>query len=225
MTALRVKAGRNKKKVALVGATLTATIASLLVVTDFPRAFASDGGGSVALAELAARSPGMRVGGIALKSKTRRAASVGRVARSPAPAADTPTAPMASVLSAGPLGPDAAPAGLGSFPSDFVQPAAPGVAAAPVVGGVPGGGIPGIGAGPVIIGGGGGGTPGGGTGVVPTPTPTPTASPTPVPTASPTPTPTEPVPAVPEPGTWLTLILGFGMVGAGLRRRRRLLLA
>ncbi len=26
--------------------------------------------------------------------------------------------------------------------------------------------------------------------------------------------------ATPEPATWLTMILGFGLVGAGLRRRR-----
>jgi hypothetical protein len=27
---------------------------------------------------------------------------------------------------------------------------------------------------------------------------------------------------VPEPSTWLSMILGFGLVGAGLRRRRSL---
>lgn len=239
MTALRAKAGRSKRTLALVGASLIATIASLLVMTDFPRAFAADGGGSATLAELAARSPGMRVGGIALKAKTRRAPAVGRVARSPAGLGEAPAAPMASVLSSGPGGPETVP-GLGTFPSDFVQPAAP--AALPVIGGAPGV-VPGFapGPGPVLIGGGGAPVPGGGGSVVPTPTPTPSPSPTPSPTPTgtpapeptptptvtppvviptPTPTPTEPVPAVPEPGTWLTLILGFGLVGAALRRRR-----
>lgn len=32
---------------------------------------------------------------------------------------------------------------------------------------------------------------------------------------------TQPPPAVPEPGTWAMLILGFGLVGAAMRRRRR----
>ena len=82
-----------------------------------------------------------------------------------------------------------------------------------------------------------------------TPAPTPTAAPTPTPTAVPTPAPTatpapEPSPtptlppivvvptplpttvappvtgAVPEPGTWMMLLFGFGLVGGVIRRRR-----
>lgn len=69
----------------------------------------------------------------------------------------------------------------------------------------------------------------------PTPTPTPTGPETPVPpgpdTPTPTPTPTPtgpdtpgpnlpetPVPAVPEPATWLQMLLGFAIVGTALRR-------
>nr|WP_245198000.1 PEPxxWA-CTERM sorting domain-containing protein [Sphingomonas kaistensis] len=63
----------------------------------------------------------------------------------------------------------------------------------------------------------GGGTPiiGGGGGLLPPPPPTGTVPPTgEVP-------PGTPVSAVPEPGTWLTMLLGFGMIGTAMNRRRR----
>lgn len=68
----------------------------------------------------------------------------------------------------------------------------------------------------------------------PTATPTPTPTPTPVPTATPTPMPTptpgatgtptpEPLPtpvvSVPEPATWLTMLIGFLAIGWAIRRR------
>jgi hypothetical protein len=40
-----------------------------------------------------------------------------------------------------------------------------------------------------------------------------------------TPTPTENPPSVPEPGTWATMLLGFGLTGWMMRRRRRTLTA
>lgn len=82
-------------------------------------------------------------------------------------------------------------------------------------GGLPiGGGFPG-GFGPVIVGGGGGGG-GGGT----TPGEPGTDNPTPTPTV-----PVVPIPAVPEPATWLMMLLGFGSMGFVLRSRRVVLTA
>lgn len=225
MTSSETTEGRSIKKMVAVGATLAVAGASLLLLTEFPPGLASGAGASTALAELAARSPGARIGGIALKAKTRRASprSLARGAM-PAGGAAPPAlgAPIASVMSAGPAGPlGAAPAGLGSFPGDLILPATtvvPGSSA--VVAPAPGGGVgfvPGPGGGGVIIGAppGGGGTPGATT---PTPTPTPTVTP---PVVVPTPNPTTPpVAAIPEPATWAMLIAGFGFVGGRLRRRR-----
>ena len=80
-------------------------------------------------------------------------------------------------------------------------------------GGSPGGGT---------IGGPGGGFPGGGGGgiiVPPNPTPTPNPTDTPGPGPSPTPTPPDVVTAVPEPGTWLLMLFGFGFYGFAMRKR------
>ncbi|WP_419809256.1 PEPxxWA-CTERM sorting domain-containing protein [Sphingomonas sp.] len=60
----------------------------------------------------------------------------------------------------------------------------------------------------------------------PTPTAVPTATPTPEPSPTVVPPPVNPppvdnpVPGVPEPATWALMLLGFGAIGAGLRRRR-----
>jgi hypothetical protein len=73
---------------------------------------------------------------------------------------------------------------------------------------------------PGIPGGGGGifvppqGPPGGGGGPPAPPPATPRGSPPPVDT-----------PSVPEPGTWATMLLGFGLTGWTMRRRRRTLAA
>lgn len=59
---------------------------------------------------------------------------------------------------------------------------------------------------------------------MPDPQPTPVAipDPDPVPIATPGPIlPLEPIAAVPEPSSWALLILGFGLVGVGLRRAGR----
>lgn len=231
MTSREKTEGRSTKKLLVAGAMFAAAGASLLLLTEFPPGLASGAGASTALAELAARSPGMRIGGVALKAKTRRAALPALakpVAAAPA-GRGTPTAQVMSAETAAP--PAAAPATLGIFPGEaFISSPQSAVAAAPAPGGF--GFVPVPGGGGVIIGPGGGGSggPGGIGGATPNPTPTPTVtpSPTPTPTATPpvvvvpTPSPTvPPVSAVPEPSTWLMLITGFGLLGSAVRRQRR----
>lgn len=64
------------------------------------------------------------------------------------------------------------------------------------------------------------GFPGGGSVIVPPGTSVGPGNP-PTPTEPTTPTiPTNPVGAVPEPGTWALMLLGFGLCGAAMRRRR-----
>jgi hypothetical protein len=89
---------------------------------------------------------------------------------------------------------------------------APAIAAAMLPG--PGGGvfIGGGGGGGGGSGGGGGGSAGGGGGGGSTP-----GQPTPLTPSTPE---TPDTPAVPEPGTWMTMLLGFGVTGAALRRER-----
>lgn len=161
--------------------------------------------GSAALASLFDRSPGARQGGVALKAKARRFAAASPGARRPGrrPAAAAP-APAAATP------PDVATA---VPPSIFLPEALPGVGEA----------IPPIALGPdTPVNGGGGfynpGFGGGGGGIfIPGPGGNPGGPIVDVPNPPPGPPPTA---AVPEPGTWLMLILGFGAVGAGLRRRR-----
>lgn len=218
MTAIRRLAGRIGKKRVLATTGGLALLATLLVTTETPSALLAADGGSTALAELAARSPGARVGGVALKAKPRRAAlSPVASALGPEAEATTPAAALGSPLPEGPI-----PTGVpGIVLPDFAAPPVPtpadagGTAAAP---GFPefGGGLPPI-AGPAIFlpPGGGGGGGGGGTGVTPNPGPTPM------------PTPTVPgvPPAIPEPSTWLMLIAGFGVIGGAMRRKRRVAIA
>jgi hypothetical protein len=63
--------------------------------------------------------------------------------------------------------------------------------------------------------------PGGGGGIVIPPPPGGGGGPPPPPQEPPPPPPPPPPPAVPEPGTWATLLLGFGLSGWMMRRRRR----
>lgn len=237
MTARRKTAGRNNRNRKVAGAVLAISAAALLLATEAPQGLSKAVGGSTALAELAARSPGARIGGVALKAKSRRSA-LAPVASAAAPGGEAPGTAVASVLgtSAGPEGavPTSGPIGPGGFPNDFLAPPVPGPLGP--VGGVPSGTAPGIdfggvpgpqigglpifvGGGPSGGGGGGGGggtgtlppddddTPGGGTLVPPPPTPIPGAGP------------------IPEPSTWLMLIAGFGFIGGAMRRGGRVRLA
>lgn len=202
----------------MAGASLAAAAAALLLATELPQGLLMASGGSTALAELLARSPGARVGGVALKAKERRAglASVASAASPAGAEARAAVTPVASVLGAAAT-PEGAVPGFapGAFPADFVAPGipvpaagAPAAGAAPGFGGVP---LPAVGGLPIFVPGGGGGG-GGGT------TPNPGGG-TPVPP----PISTVPgvVPGIPEPSTWLMLILGFGLTGGAMRRRPR----
>lgn len=158
-----------------------------------------------ALAALIARSPGERAAGAV--GKTRRAAASGdesspAVERAlgkifPAQYPDLAIAPVGP-LAVGDLMP------LPLIPAR--GPSSPGRPTGPVIG--PGGG----------------GSPGG-------PLPQPTSSPTPTPSSGPTDTPSgqpsgptspdTPVGVVPEPAAWLLATVGFGVLGAAMRRRGR----
>lgn len=217
MAAKRSSAGRKGPRKSLTAVALVAAFGGILFATEAPEGLIPGIGGSVALAELAARSPGVRVGGVALKAKKPRMAALPVGEGDDAPAGLGPETPLANVLgtSAGPEGavPGVGPFGPGGFPTDITNPGSS-VPGAPVdqTGGVPGGpGGPGFGGvfTPPIGGGGGGG------GVIVTP---PNPNPNPEPEG---PGPVTPIPGVPEPATWLTMIMGFGLVGHALRRRRR----
>lgn len=255
MAAFRTISGRIGKKRTIAIATAVASVAALLLATEVPSALLPLGGGSAALAELVARSPGARVGGVALKAKQRRASysPIAGEEGTAGPDEGAPRNPLASVLgaSAGPEGgvPGSEPLGPGGFPSDFTAPDVPNPLdsvsspsgttgssgfenpAFPSVGGAP---IFAFGSAPGGGGAVGGGSGGGDSGVAPTPTPTPT-EPAPNPTETPpVPQPTDTLPSdtlpvdagpIPEPSTWLLLIGGFGMVGSTLRRKRRVALA
>lgn len=216
MTARRTTAGRNNGKRVVASIVLAIATSAMLLSTELPAGFPPAGGGSAALAEIAARSPGPRIGGVALKAK-----SIGALmAPGPVAAAPAPGNAVASVLgtSAGPEGavPGSGAVGPGGFPSDFLTPAAPAEAGSPgVVSSPPTGdfgsvALPPVGGLPIFVPGGGGGGGGGelapppGGGVV---------------------VPPGPGGAIPEPSTWLMLIGGFGMIGHAMRRGRQARLA
>lgn len=211
---------------ALAGTT-AASLAVLVFATGIPSVVLADGGGSDALAELLARSPGARIGSVALKAKTPRMAIAPAAGEEPGRGTGLPGNPIASVLgsSPGPEGP--VPGTLpGGFPSDFVAPGpnplesvpgSPTASGAPTFDNIS---FPGVGGVPIFVPGTGGG--GGGGGTVPGPdepeTPTPETPPTELP-----PPPVVPpvVTPVPEPATWFMLIVGFGAIGGAMRQRRR----
>jgi hypothetical protein len=160
------------------------------------------------LAMLDARSPGEREKGEL--TSTKPAAAVADSPRQRAlgktfPPKPTPTEQLAKAIVPSPpappdqIVPPVAPPTLAEVVAPAAPFAAPNLASVgPAifgVGGIGGGGAPGGAPG------GGGSAPGGDTAVV-TPTPPVTS-------------------AVPEPGTWLMMLVGFGMIGSAMPRRRR----
>lgn len=215
MGALRMFSGRKGKQRAVGTAAIVIAGGALLFATEVPNALMmSVSGGSKALAELVARSPGARIGGSALKAKAPRLA-VAKPEAGPAagPGTGAPDTPIASVLG-GATGP--AVPGTGAFPADFGPVTLPGDSLpGSAIPGEPGGGF---GGNPILPPGGGGGiiipgNPGGGVGNPGGPDEP--GGPNPPPPV---------IPGVPEPSTWLMLIAGFGFIGHAMRGRRRVAL-
>ena len=161
--------------------------------------------GSEAIDALEARSPGPRIGGIALKGKGKRARALPRQRVAKPKPAPTEKA-LGKIFYPSEFALNSVPAGLPALPNmDFSPPPIGGGPGGPFVPGTPGGG------GIILIppgGGGGGGSPpptGGGGGGNPPPPPPPSA--------------------VPEPATWLLMIVGFGVIGGAMRRKKAALLA
>ena len=218
MTARKNSAGRGRKTRVVAAVTLSLTAGALLLATELPSGISMGAGASSALAELVARSPGMRIGGVSLKAKTRRAQFSPAAPAGPGSEA-APGNALASVLgtAVGPEGPvpGIGAIGPGDFPRDFTAPGVPGEVSGPgsPASGPPSGsgggvGIP-VGGFPIFGGGGGGGVIGGGTGggppILPPPPPV--------------------IPGIPEPSAWLMLIIGFGLIGGSMRREWRVRIA
>lgn len=155
------------------------------------------------LQDIAERTPGIRIGGTALKGKPLFAG----LGKGPTPVGNSVPGrrPRGEVASAGP-----AP-GLPVFEQP-VPAARPGIvlpdfplAQAPSGPGT--GGFP-------FPGGGGFVPPGGGGVIIP-----PGVPPTNPPVEPPPPPP--PVPGIPEPSVWLVLVVGFGFIGHSMRRKQR----
>lgn len=223
MTARQKLAGRIGKKGAVAGGALAFLLTSVLMAAIAPAKQALADGGDDVIAELLKRSPGMRVGGIALKAKKLRGKGPLAGKGDPELAAAEPENPLASVLGSTAGEPETeTPLGPEGFPTDFTNPIGEAPVETPAVGGLPGF-IPGtgIGGGPIVIGGGGGGgggTPGGGNPGGGNPGGGNPGGGNPG-GGDP------PMAAVPEPATWAMLIVGFGVIGAGMRRRPRPLTA
>lgn len=178
---------------------------ALSVIPGRADAAASADAGSAALADLEGRSPGERLVGIAMKAA--------RVVRETLGAPSEPEKRAERVLARPPAPPSQddvvalqEPV-VPIVPADIPESAGlPGQtdlnAGFPRYGGSSGGYFPVAGGGSSGGGSSGGGSSSGGNETTPTP-------------------PTPPVSAVPEPATWLMMILGFGFVGATMRRRPR----
>ncbi|PVX29442.1 PEP-CTERM sorting domain-containing protein [Sphingomonas pokkalii] len=202
-----------------------AIIAPLFITTSAGIAVAPVSAAVDALSVLAARSPGVRAEG-AFSTKRLRllpladadALSGSEVLANLPPAIGTPLAPLPAAV---PLPADTMPAGEAMMPPPaFAQIPYVALADGPPGGAGPSGsngGGQGLAPSPVFPGGGGSGGGGGGGGIIvaPTPTPTPPTPPPPIP----------PISAVPEPASWVLMLVAFPMIGAMVRRRNRRLAA
>ena len=217
-----MRVGRRHKK-SLAGLAACLTLASLLAYPSSVASVAQPGVTAAAnlVALLAARSPGERPTGAAatkqklIKAPRQRALSATGAEEEPTAGTQTARLLPQMVVPESLPGRDAA-TGLPVASIDLPPEAAPVQAAlagdqsVPAFGGIGGGSPAGIVFAGAPPGGGGGGIvapPGGGEVVNPPP-------------GGGGPVITPPVSAVPEPGTWAMMLLGFAMVGLGLRRKR-----
>jgi hypothetical protein len=219
MAVLRTLAGRDGNKRKLAGFVASGALIAVLATTALPAGTVPTGT-SAALAELVKRSPGKRTKAVALKAKNRRAAA------SPAQVKRVPRVAKPKVAKALPVtaGPEAAvpPPPLAQstpVPAEVFAPPAPAEGAPVVVAQADTPQVRPIATRfPAPIGGFLFGPPGGGGGGGIGATPPDTGGPIAVPTPPPPPV----AGAVPEPSTWLMLILGFGALGQAIRRRARI---
>lgn len=209
------------------GTVAVAALGGFVLATELPAGVAPVAGSSAAVAELLARSPGARIGGLALKAKAPRVANASAPPSIAPDAGESPRNAFASVLGAstGSEGaiPGTSPIGPGGFPTDFINPVAPSEAAGNTSNDSAPGGEPRA---PIVFG--------------PVPPPPAVGSPifgpagpgtpaTPPAISTTPPAETVPVgpltPGVPEPASWLMMILGFGVIGQALRTKLRVRMA
>ena len=189
---------RMKYAAVAAGATLVA-IAAATPFVDLP--VRSDGKGADILSTMPRRSPEERLAGALVNKKATVSVKLSTATPASAKAPNVPRVVPATAVVPTAAAPVAVPALV------------PAVAAAPLAA-VPAV-IPAAAAGgtslllpPLIIPGGGGNN---------------IRPPTVLPPGGGSANPPPPVPGVPEPGTWMMMILGFGLLGTFLRRRRRTL--
>jgi hypothetical protein len=193
-------AGTTPARLALIPLAAMAVVPAGIVATGAPGSEAIAAAVADPLSVLDARSPGTRAPGALSNSKALKATDVQKRVLSNLNGVPGTETPAAATPLAQPVAPTEAPGTI--IPA--IVAAGPGEAAAiaPLVaGGAPGAALfPGVAIAPGVVGGSGAGG-GGAAGTTP---------------ATPA-TPTTPVPAIPEPETWLTLLLGFGAIGGALR--------
>ena len=144
------------------------------------------------------RSPGQRVEGKLMKTKGKTLIPPPKVLAESTPAVAPPVAAVAPAAT--PLAALIPAAAASPFNPAFLIPLIPAGCAV------------------LCDGGGGGNTP---TASPPPPSPPPPSPPPPSPPPPPPSPPPPPPPPIPEPGTWMMMTVGFGLVGTALRRRRR----
>ena len=223
MSALTFLSTRKGKAIAIIVAALVALVTAGVLWETSPQRGGPAGQtfgrfdnlsamGKQAIDALKDRSPGPRIGGIALKGKAKRERALPgrRFAKKPTPAPTEKA--LGKIFYPSEFAIDTVPAGIPPLPTlAYAGPDLGGTPGAPFVSTPPGGGLflvpPGGGTPP----GGGGGTPPGGGGG------TPPGGGGGTPPGGPPPS------AVPEPSAWLLMIFGFGIVGAAMRRKSALL--